>query len=214
MRSRGKLISISGIDGSGKTSIITRINSELQELSILPVISYDPHPGLKASSVVRGLIKTTGLPSKVALGLITSVRVEALKEIILPALERGRVVITHRFVLDSMAYQDRKTAIELHKLLCDDIQPDLQLILDAPSEVCKERIKDRDTNEVEDDIFDNADISLFEERRQAFMWQLFTKNTHVIDANKSKDEVFKSCWHFIFPIIEYMTKDGENHWYD
>lgn len=199
---KGKLISVSGIDGVGKTTVIDHISRKMSEDDIDHIISYDPHKDLPISKIVRKLVKTRELPDEIICGLITSARAETCQNIIVPALEKGKHVITHRFLLDSIAYQERKLAIGLHKILCNDIKVDCQIILDAPVEVCKDRLEIKNQGEITNDIFDNSSDELFEGRRSVFAMNLFSENTHFIDAADPIDEVVKNVWNSILPIIK------------
>lgn len=191
---KGKLIAISGIDGVGKSAMVTRVHDKIRSFGIKAIMSYDPHPSCTASSVIRKLVKENKLSERIVLGLITCARAEVCEEIIVPSLNNGIHVITHRWLADSMAYQDRAMAKELHKILCDEIMPDCQIIMDAPVNICKQRIADRGN---EYDIFDNENDEIFESWRSAFMWDLFTKNTHIVNADKPIDEVFENVWDIV-----------------
>ena len=205
---KGKLITVSGIDGVGKSTLIESISDRLKVQGIDHITCSEPHPRLYMSATIRQIIKSTELPSNIVIGLVTSARAEVCEKIINPGLKEGKIIISHRFLLDSMAYHDRKIALEAHKLLCDNIKPDCQIILDADIDICKQRIKQRN-NPDEIDVFDNADDSVLEERRQGFLWHLFTENTHVVDATTKESTVFENTWDIVLPVIEQLFEHNK-----
>ena len=77
--------------------------------------------------------------------LFNAGRVQLLAEVILPALERGTVVIADRFTDSTLAYQgggrgvDQQALLRLHRDCCDDIWPDLTIYLDLDRSVASHR---------------------------------------------------------------------------
>lgn len=193
---KGKFISISGIDGVGKSTVLHRVSAELQSMEINHCITEEPSKSGN-SYHIRQLVKYgPDFTDRATLCLVTAARYEVMEYLIKPTLERGTHVFAHRWLADSRAYQDYKLAGELHKLVCDDFMPNLQIILDAPAKHCIERIKNRQSDE-EPDKFDKASEEVMEERRSMFLRQLFEKDVEVIDAYRDLDLVVRDALNIV-----------------
>jgi len=197
---KGKFISISGIDGVGKSTVLHRVSGELQNLDIPHCITEEPSKSGN-SYYIRKLVKYgPDFSDRATLCLVTAARYEIMQYLIKPTLERGTHVFAHRWLADSRAYQDYKLAGDLHKLICDDFMPDLQIILDAPAKHCIERIKKRKSDE-EPDKFDNASEEVMEDRRSMFLRQIFEKDVEVIDAYRNIELVTRDTLNIVKNLI-------------
>jgi len=197
---KGKFISFSGIDGVGKSTMMYMVAHHLQKSGIEHRITDEPSTFGK-SKHIRKLVKEKDFSDNATLCLVTAARVETINHLIKPTLESGGHVLTHRWLADSRAYQDYKLAGELHKLLCDNLMPDLQLVLDAPVQVCVERIKSRDNNEPLD-RFDMAPEEVMESRRSMFLRQVFEPGVAIIDANYTKEIVFDNIMKHLKEVLK------------
>lgn len=184
MSYKGKFIVVSGIDGCGKTSIISGVSRYLMLKNIHHIVVNDPDDEGIAGEI-RTLVKDKNVDmlNDTMLGLITSVRYETIQKKIIPALTKGMHVISHRWVADSKAYQDRSKAVTFHREICDNLQPDYQIILEADVDVCIQRLKDK-ADADPNDRFDNSTKKEMEARHAMFTRELFELNTHFIDANR------------------------------
>jgi dTMP kinase len=138
----GVFISFEGGDGTGKSTQIKILSERLRTAGREVVETREPG-GSDGGEAIRALIvkgaKDRWSPLTEAL-LMYAARRDHLERTILPALERGAVVISDRFADSSMAYQgvaggagvDNLKA--LHDLVVGDHDPDLTIILDAPAE--------------------------------------------------------------------------------
>ena len=153
---------------------------------------------------IRQLVKygPDYLPATV-IGLISAGRAEMLERFIKPTLASGVHVISHRWLADSMAYQDYDLAREVHKVMCDDFRPDLQIILDAPAKKCIERIKRRTEKGAGDDPdkYDNDSEEVMEGRRSLFMRQVFVEGVAIVDADREIKNVVDDVNHHIFQLL-------------
>ena len=202
MSKKGKFISFSGIDGVGKTSIIRMVSEFFQENDIKHCITEEPSMN-GHSYHIRKLVKEIDFSDTATLCLVMAARVEIMDSLIKPKLEEGSVVLTHRWLPDSKAYQDFKLAGELHKLICDDLTPDLQIILDAPVDRCVERITSRKNPNEPPDRFDLASEEVMEHRRTMLLRQVFEINTVVVDADYPKHIVFESVMKHVKQVIAF-----------
>jgi dTMP kinase len=149
---RGFLITLEGLDGSGKTTQIKRLaawlkkrNPEAPGTPGLASETWDSglvltrQPGGTATGDrIRALLldsRSTGLTPMAEMALMFADRAQAIAEIIQPALDQGKIVLCDRFTDSTEAYQGggrqlgSAPVLELHRLLCANLQPDLTLLL-------------------------------------------------------------------------------------
>lgn len=112
MSVRGRLITIEGIDGAGKTTLAVGLQAALAERGIEPRLLREPG-GVEASERVRALVKDPSLavtPRAEAL-LYAAARAQLVEELLAPLLASGSWVLLDRFVDSSLAYQGAGRAL-------------------------------------------------------------------------------------------------------
>jgi len=134
---RGLFITLEGLDGSGKTTQIKRLAAWMQKRGLAPVITRQPG-GTATGDRIRALLLDSGstpLASMSEMALMFADRAQAIAEVIEPALAAGKVVLCDRFTDSTEAYQGggrelgSERVLELHRLICGNLQPDLTLLL-------------------------------------------------------------------------------------
>jgi dTMP kinase len=134
---RGLFITLEGLDGSGKTTQIKRLASWMQKRGSAAVITRQPG-GTTLGERIRELLldsHSRGLSPMAEMALMFADRAQAIAEVIEPALASGTTVLCDRFTDSTEAYQGggreigSATILELHQLICGDLQPDLTLLL-------------------------------------------------------------------------------------
>jgi dTMP kinase len=101
---RGKLITIEGIDGAGKSTLAQALARELATLGHPVELLREPG-GVDVSERIRALVKDPALavtPRAEAL-LYAAARAQLVQELLAPLLERGTLVLLDRFVDSSLA---------------------------------------------------------------------------------------------------------------
>ncbi len=150
-KGRGTFISFEGGDGAGKSTQIQLLKERLSRTGREVVTTREPGGSPGAEEIRKLLVvgdKDRWSPMTEAL-LMVAARRDHLERVILPALDRGAVVITDRFADSTMAYQGiagalgRDAAAALHKVAIGDHDPDLSIILDVPVEKGLARAGDR-----------------------------------------------------------------------
>ena len=161
---KGVFVTLEGIEGAGKTSMVTVVAEALREADIDFICTREPGGTEIAESIRRVLLthyQETVLPETEAL-LYFAGRIQHLKTIIIPALERGSWVICDRFTDATYAYQSGGREVDfgkiamLEKLVLENFKPDYTILLDVPAKVGIARIKKRlslDRIEEEDELF-------------------------------------------------------------
>ena len=109
----------------------------MQKRGVAPVITRQPG-GTSTGDRIRELLldsRGSGLAPMTEMALMFADRAQAIAEVIEPALASEKMVLCDRFTDSTEAYQgggrgfDSATVLELHKLICGDLRPDLTLLL-------------------------------------------------------------------------------------
>jgi dTMP kinase len=137
--SRGLFITLEGLDGSGKTTQIERLAAWFKKRKPLVETVVTRQPGGTATGDrIRALVldsRSTGLAPMTEMALMFADRAQAIAEVIQPALYQGKIVLCDRFTDSTEAYQGggrelgSALVLELHGILCRNLQPDLTLLL-------------------------------------------------------------------------------------
>ncbi len=194
--SKGIFIVLDGLDGSGKSEMSkllgNYISSNNKDCNIL--VTREPTDG-KYGKQIREILaneKDPRINSQKLLELFIKDREEHLKKEIVPFLNKEgkgkNAVICDRYYYSTIAFQatqglDIKMLIEVNKGF---LKPDLALILDIKPETALERIKTRKKEKFEQ-------LEFMKKLRQRFleMPKLLNDDIKIIDASKSKEEVFE-----------------------
>jgi dTMP kinase len=185
---RGLFITLEGLDGSGKTTQIKRLATWLESRGLQPVIARQPG-GTTTGDRIREILldsRSTGLAPMAEMALMFADRAQAIAEIIEPALEAGKIVVCDRFTDSTEAYQGggrelgSATVLELHRLICGDLQPDLTLLLLPSFDASLTRARRRNTRE---EAQTGKNENRFEQELDAFYHRVWEKY-HVIAARE------------------------------
>ncbi|MGH9588925.1 MAG: dTMP kinase [Terracidiphilus sp.] len=133
---RGLFIALEGLDGSGKTTQIKRLAGWLERRGFEPVLVRQPGGTASGDRIRAILLDSRSILTPLAeMALMFADRAQAIAEVIRPALDAGRIVVCDRFTDSTEAYQGggreigSETVLELHRLICGNLQPDLTLML-------------------------------------------------------------------------------------
>ncbi|SEF70823.1 dTMP kinase [Eubacterium ruminantium] len=140
---KGIFISMEGPDGSGKSTQIELLRKYFIDNGKDCIITREPG-GTRISEAVRGIIlnrEYTEMDYMTELLLYASARAQLVSEVIIPALDEGKCVISDRFVDSSAVYQGIarglgiETVYEINKYATKGRFPDKTFLLDLPAEV-------------------------------------------------------------------------------
>lgn len=142
--SRGPLIVVEGIDGSGKSTVVAAIATHLSSLGMQVVQSREPTTGPWGQKV-RASFATERLPVDVEVEYLLRDRQQHVRDIVDPALERGDAVVLDRYYPSMVAYQGAAgmSIDELLELNAFAPRPTVLLILDLPAETALDRVRSR-----------------------------------------------------------------------
>ena len=200
---RGTFITFEGLDGCGKSTQLERLAEKLRKSGLALTVTREPG-GTATGEKIRQLLldtRTTGLDPMAELALMFASRAQHLAEVVLPALAKGDIVLCDRFTDSSEAYQGggRKLGsgpvLELHRVLCGGLQPDLTILMDSDVAASVERARRRNKAKVS---ADEADENRFERENRAFFTRVRTayleiaqrepKRVVVVDARGTPDQ--------------------------
>jgi dTMP kinase len=161
---RGKLITIEGLDGAGKTTLATGLRDSLESRGLEVQLLREPG-GVGAAEAIRALVKDPGLriAARAEALLYAAARAQLVEEALDPLLSRGAWVLLDRFVDSSLAYQGAGRGLgmssvrEINAFATGGLIPDRTLLLSVDPALGRQRTGARatvpDRLEREDDDF-------------------------------------------------------------
>jgi dTMP kinase len=188
---RGLFITLEGLDGSGKTTQIKRLAAWIQKRGLDAVITRQPG-GTATGDRIRALLldsSSAQLAPMTEMALMFADRAQAIAEVIEPALASGRIVVCDRFTDSTEAYQGggrqlgSQRVLELHRLVCGDLQPDLTLLLLPSLDSSLARARNRNERAVAQT---GKDENRFEQEQGEFFRRVWEKYHEIArrDSNR------------------------------
>ena len=195
----GKFITLEGIDGSGKTTQGFFLKNKLEEFGKDVLFTREPG-GVKGAEEIRNLLvqgEKDRWSNITEILLFFASRRHHLEKVLLPAINKGKVVICDRFTDSTIIYQGRenihlkKMIIELNKSVIG-IVPDLTLIIDIDPTTSLNRGLSRKSDEMR---FERFGLEFQATARKGYISLAKTdKRYQLIDGNNSKDKVHQMIW--------------------
>ena len=202
---RGRLITFEGGEGVGKSTQVKRLVVALQAQGIETVVTREPG-GTWLSEEIRHLIKDQSADppcDRSELLLFLAARAQLVKNVIRPALETGKWVVSDRFSDSTLAYQGYGRGLPLDVLrlandfACGGLKPDLTLLMDVSLEISRERMhcREKATNTTADRI-ELAGDDFHARLRKGFaeLAKAEPERIVTIDAGGTPDEVWERVW--------------------
>ncbi|UWZ82989.1 dTMP kinase [Occallatibacter riparius] len=190
--SRGLFITLEGLDGSGKTTQLKRLSNWMQKRGVSPVITRQPG-GTATGDRIRELLldsRSVHLSPMTEMAMMFADRAQAIAEVIEPALASGKTVLCDRFTDSTEAYQGggrelgSEVVLEMHRLICGNLQPDLTLLLLPSLDKSLDRARRRNDRTAEKN---GPDESRFEGEQDAFFRRVWEKYREI--AHRDSDRV-------------------------
>ncbi len=209
--SRGRLITLEGSEGVGKSTNLDVVCKFLEEKRIRFTVTREPGGTEIAERIRELLLSETNeiMDGLTELLLMFAARNQHLTRKILPELDQGLWVVSDRFTDSSYAYQafGRSIAIEkvdtLRRLVQDGFNPDLTLLLDVEPDVSRGRISDRELDRIEKENLE------FYQRVRAGYLDLAEKLERIklIDASKNIESVGSEIRRHMSEFISSLNHD-------
>ena len=182
---RGYFITFEGLDGSGKTTQLRRLAASLESEGHKVVTLRNPGDtalGDRIRSILldsRSEATLGAIAPLVEMALMFADRAQSIHEIILPALADGAIVLCDRYTDSSEAYQGggrqlgSERILAMHRAVCDNLQPDLTLLLLPSLESSLHRARRRNQRNVQqkgtdENRFEREDDDFYRRIYQAY----------------------------------------------
>jgi dTMP kinase len=145
---RGFFLSLDGPDGGGKTTQAARLVDWLRGRGLDVIACRDPG-GTPLGERVRSILLDRSAVEPVLRAemlLFMASRAQLVDQIIRPALEAGKVVVSDRYLLANLVYQGYAGGLpidslrEVGRAATGGLMPDLTLVLDVPADVARVRV--------------------------------------------------------------------------
>ncbi len=199
----GKLISFEGSEGSGKSTQISLLAAHFQDAG-RDVISTREPGGTEIGEQIRNIIvhnsKGDEMCAETELLLFSAARAQLVREVIAPALGKGVIVLTDRFLDSSTVYQGiaRNLAADpvaqINRFAVGNVMPDLTIVIDVPTEVGLARIRQRATDLP--DRMERENIDFYKKVREGYLVLAKSMSDRfvVIDGTLAQDVIAKKIW--------------------
>jgi dTMP kinase len=199
----GVLISFEGSEGSGKTTQIARLAKRLQERG-RDVISNREPGGTEIGEQIRNIIvhnsKGDEMCAETELLLFAAARAQLVRENIAPALLRGAIVLSDRYLDSSTVYQGigRNLAMgpvnQINRFAVGNVMPHITVVIDVPTSVSLSRIRQRASDLP--DRMERENIDFYEKVRAGYLVLAkgLPERFVVIDGTKNEDAIEKQIW--------------------
>lgn len=200
---KGKLICIVGGDGVGKTSVIEKVYEILTKKGLVVTKTREPG-GVESAEKIRDIILNYNIDGITEALLFAGARRENVVNNIKPALKRGEIVLTDRYLHCSLVYQGiarglgYENVLEINRLAIEDCIPDLTIVLDMDTSKAIKRLSDRnDINRL-----DKETLEFKEKVRNGYL-SLANKmsNIVVINSDQKLEDVVEDVMKKITPLI-------------
>ena len=209
--SRGRLITLEGSEGVGKSTNLDVVCKFLEEKRIRFTVTREPGGTEIAERIRELLLSETNeiMDGLTELLLMFAARNQHLTRKILPELDQGLWVVSDRFTDASYAYQafGRSIAIEkvdtLRRLVQDGFNPDLTLLLDVEPDVSRGRISDRELDRIE-----KENLEFYQRVRAGYLYLAEKlERIKLIDASKNLESVGSEIRRHMSEFISSLNHD-------
>ncbi len=197
MNMQGIFISLEGVDGVGKTTQVERLRAYLESKGREVIVTREPG-GTDLGQAIRQLLlhgvsgSNVDIATRAEALLFAADRAQHVDEVIRPAIERGAVVITDRYLDSSLAYQAGGRELTLGEIkdlslwATNNLLPNRTYLLDMNPTLSHARLQH------EQDRMESASSGFQQRTRQAFLDLAAAEPNRfrVIDASQKVDDVW------------------------
>ncbi len=209
---KGLFITVEGPEGAGKSTILNEIYNRLVEEGFEVVQTREPG-GISIAEQIREVIlntANTSMDKRTEALLYAAARRQHLIEKVIPALEKGRIVICDRFIDSSLAYQGNARGIgmdevmDINRFAIEDTMPDLTLYFDIDPEDGLKRIAQHNGREVNRLDLESMDFHYKVREGYQHLIKQYPERIQIVDASRSKEDVFSSAYKIV---KEFLTDE-------
>jgi len=211
MAKRGLFITFEGMDGSGKTSQIHRLARRLRAEGRTVLETAEPG-GTEIGMQIRHILldaKNRALAPAAELLLYFASRAQNVEQWILPALDRGEIVISDRFTDSSLVYQGcgrglgAENVMALDRIACRGLKPDLTLFLDIDLATSLARAESRNVRVNRADRMEQEPGAFYEKVRDAYkaLAAAEPERFRILDGNENAERVAEQVWKVVSEFV-------------
>ena len=204
---RGAFIAIEGPDGSGKTTQAKRLVARLEREG-RDVLAVREPGGTPLAERVREVLldpEVGDLSAACEMLLYMASRAELVAKVVRPALDAGRIVVTDRYLLSTVAYQGGAGALgaeavrETGRLATGGLSPDRTVVIDVPADVGLARVRAAGAA----DRMEGKDLSYHEAVCEAYLVEAKRdRSAVVVDGTRGEDEVEAAVREAVRDVLE------------
>jgi len=205
----GVFVCFEGGEGAGKSTQARALAGTLTDSGFHTLLTFEPGDTAVGKEMRRIVLDpaTGELSHRTEVLLYAADKAEHVDTVVLPALERGEVVITDRYVDSMLAYQGAGRALELSEVdrvarwATLDLRPHLTVVLDLDPEHGLGRFDERDRIEGES-------LDFFVRAREAFLSLASADPDHylVVDASRPAEEIAEVVLTRVEPLLTQAVR--------
>ncbi|WP_367667792.1 dTMP kinase [Paenibacillus sp.] len=198
----GWFITLEGGEGAGKSSAIELLTNKLKQQELDVVVTREPG-GVRIAEKIRSIIlnpEHTEMDARTEALLYAAARRQHLVEVVVPAIERGAIVLCDRFVDSSLAYQGYARRLgmedvwEINRFAIHDMMPDITFWLDIDPQAGLNRIAANQNREV--NRLDQEQLAFHEAVREGYdqIAKQHPERIVQLDATQTLTEISKQMY--------------------
>ena len=198
---RGFFITFEGTDGSGKTTILNKVITQLEKHNLNVSRTREPGGQNKVCEDIRGVLLNNKDVDKYAESLLFAAsRVQHVNKYIIPQISEGISVISDRYLDSSIAYQgygkniDVKWIQEINSFATNEFKPDFTFFFDIKPNIAQKRIMINPNREKNRFDLESLEIQELVYKSYKEIIKNNPKKFILINAELSVDEVYKQVW--------------------
>jgi dTMP kinase len=195
-------ITLEGIEGSGKTTQMQQLSTIFENRGHACVLTREPG-GTTLGEKIRAILldpASTGLVPTAELLLYMADRAQHINSLIKPSLAEGKIILCDRYFDATVVYQgfarglDTGVICDLHRLIFDDLKPDITFLLDLAPQIGLARAwrqLDNGTRSGSESRFEEETLSFHEKVRTGYL-ELARRQPgriKVVDASRDEKQV-------------------------
>ena len=207
----GCFVALEGGEGAGKSTQARKLEQWLRAEGYDVLLTHEPGDtaiGAKLRQIVLDPATGDISPRTEAL-LYAADKAEHVDTVLAPALARGAVVVTDRYVDSTLAYQGAGRALvdrdveRIARWATGDLRPNLTVVLDLPPQQGLSRFEERDRIEGES-------VEFHERVREMFLQLATGQPEHylVLDGRKPVQEISAEIWARLEPLLDGATRNA------